>query len=261
MKDTDLSLSDDDPLNLEEPDHKDEQHSLIRTTKTVLVKEEMGTGLDPAVISPRFYNAFNHTLVAHDQPGMSITIGVTSAHPGEGKTTVASNLAVSTAVANERDTILVDFSPRSPRLHMVFGTDIRPGLAEGLTEPNIQVTRTKIKHLFVLTLGNVHKLGIAPETSQEKHSRSNGSVTQSSLMFLPNFRDVLYSLQMEFGFVIVDLPALNDAIVPVLFAQQLNGLLIVVDASRTKKEHVDQLVNRCGIDRVRGFVLNRVVDI
>jgi Mrp family chromosome partitioning ATPase len=140
----------------------------------------------------------------------------------------------------------------------VFGIDLRPGLAEALTEPVIHVTKTSVKHLFVLPAGNMLRMGISPDSGRDKHPRSTGSVSQSGLMFLPNFRDVLYSLQQEFGFVILDMASANDAAMPMIFAQQMNGLLVVIDTNRTTKEHVDYVIHRFGADRVRGFVLNRV---
>jgi Mrp family chromosome partitioning ATPase len=248
----------DDPLHLESEEPEKGQQALIRTTKSIVIRSDAGTILDPTVISPRFFNAFNHSLVAPDQSGMSITIGVTSAHPGEGKTIVAANLAVSTAVATERDTVIVDFNPRQPKLHTVFGVDIRPGLADALADPSIHVARTNVKNLYVMTAGNVRKMGIVPEGSGKGGPKSNGSTSQSSLMFISSFRDVLYSLQQEFAFVILDMGAASDPALPAIFAQQVNGLLVVIDSNRTTRENVDYVLNRFGADRVRGFVLNRV---
>jgi polysaccharide biosynthesis transport protein len=59
------------------------------------------------------------------EPGQKRTVLVTSAHPEEGKTTIASNLAVSMA-AEGRDVILVEADLRRPLLHSYLGVDVGP---------------------------------------------------------------------------------------------------------------------------------------
>lgn len=59
--------------------------------------------------------------------GAPSVIVVTSPHPGEGKTTVVSNLAISMAETGQR-TLLIDGDTRRPRIHDVFGVDNGQGL-------------------------------------------------------------------------------------------------------------------------------------
>lgn len=235
-----------------------DDRALVRTAKAIVFRTgEIGEP-DPAVVSPSYFNAFHHSLVTTEETGANITIGITSAHAGEGKTTVAANMAVSTAVATERETLLVDFNLRHPRLHATFGVDIRPGLADAIVEPIICVVGTTVKHLHLLTAGNVRRLGIAPEGPAKRGSRTNGAIGSGGLSFLSDFRDVLYSLQKQFSFIIVDMSSATDASLPILFTQQMHGLVVVVDAMGTKREDIDYVVRRLGTGRVRGFVLNRV---
>jgi Mrp family chromosome partitioning ATPase len=60
------------------------------------------------------------------------TVLVTSADPGEGKTTVVANLGRSLAQSG-RSVVLVDADLRAPRLHEFFGEPVAPGLGDVLT--------------------------------------------------------------------------------------------------------------------------------
>jgi Mrp family chromosome partitioning ATPase len=70
------------------------------------------------------------------------------------------------------------------------------------------------------------------------------------------FRDVLYSLKEQFSFVIVDMPAVRAHLVPLLFTNQLDGVLFVVHGGRTKQGEVDQALQLINERRVLGFVYN-----
>ena len=61
------------------------------------------------------------------------TVSVTSAFPGEGKTTCAVNLAVVTSMSLERRVLLVDCDLRRPKIHQSLALQPGVGLAEVLT--------------------------------------------------------------------------------------------------------------------------------
>jgi capsular exopolysaccharide synthesis family protein len=80
---------------------------------------------------------------------------VTSASSGEGKTTVAVNLATSLA-AMGRPTVLVDFDLRRPALHNIFDIDLDPGVGavlSGQVEPLAAVVPTSVENLSLLPGG------------------------------------------------------------------------------------------------------------
>jgi len=84
------------------------------------------------------------------------TILVTSALPNEGKTFVASNLAVSIAQGVNEHVLVVDCDFSRPHLHNMFGYTNQEGLQEYLTRkkelPDLLI-RTKIDKLSLLTAG------------------------------------------------------------------------------------------------------------
>jgi capsular exopolysaccharide synthesis family protein len=78
---------------------------------------------------------------------------VTSAKPGEGKTSLAVQLALSLARSG-RATLLIDADFRCPNLHSVFGLPVGPGLGEilqGKSEPSDAIQRQE--GLSVITAG------------------------------------------------------------------------------------------------------------
>jgi Mrp family chromosome partitioning ATPase len=214
-----------------------ESHSLIRTVKSIVVRDQQSNMLDPRIISPKFYNCFNYSMLSRTQTSSQYTIGVTSAQPGDGKTIVAANIAVSVAVADERETLLLDLNLRSPMLHTVFGIGLSPGFADALTDSSVYVARTPVRNLHVMTAGNPGLLGVGFEyqrgwqakrngmypwkdakknngkSNGRSNGKSNGAARSANLMFVANFRDVLFSLQQRFEIIIVELPPL---MIPVL---------------------------------------------
>lgn len=110
-----------------------EEKAVVRLSKPITISRESGKFIDPAVISPKFYNCFNYSLIPKGQVGVNLVVGVTSPGAGDGKTLVAANLAVSLAAANQRETVLVDLCLQNPQIHKIFGTNLGPGLGGALT--------------------------------------------------------------------------------------------------------------------------------
>lgn len=239
------------------PSRKEER--LIRLIKNIVENPDKGNRVDERIIKYRYFNSFNFSVLGAAGKNLNLTMGITSAKRGEGKTLVACNLAVSLALGLQKKTVLVDLNFAKPRLHDVFGVENGPGLAEGFTNGSIHVSRTSIEHLFVLSAG-VLPLFHDPAASSVN---PDGSVMRGSakpllsLDQLSSFRDVIYSLEQEFEFIIVDMPPVGADEIPVLFTNQLNGLLIVVDQGRTRKEDLDSMFQKINEGQVLGFVFNR----
>lgn len=88
---------------------------------------------------------------------------VTSTSPGDGKSWVASNIAVAFAQAGKK-TCLVDVDLRKGRVSQIFGIDPIPGVSNYLTGVNVEdgqkeavrfMQKTEIENLFVIPGGNI----------------------------------------------------------------------------------------------------------
>jgi capsular exopolysaccharide synthesis family protein len=170
---------------------------------------------------------------------------VCSAGIGEGKTLVATNLALEMAQIGQR-VLLIDVDLRRPRLHDAFGLDRRPGLTElleGKAQSSDVVRRSKIPGLWVIPAGE----------AVEHATAFFGSGSR--------FRAALDELDSSgrFDWIVIDSPPALVVPDSTLIAQDVAGVVFVVSASSTKRDTA-----RLAIDRLDaagavffGCVLNR----
>jgi capsular exopolysaccharide synthesis family protein len=170
----------------------------------------------------------------------------TSPCPGDGKTTVATNLSIAMAEIG-RKVLLVDGDLRRPRLHNVFGVANSRGLSDVLwadtpleTVP-IQhlVCETKISGLYVLPAGS-------------------GNVNPSKLFYSSRMSRLFERLRREFDMVTVDAPPMIHLADARVLGQLADGVILVIRAGQTTTESALFASQRFAEDgtRVLGTVLN-----
>lgn len=189
-----------------------------------------------------------------DAPEHSI-IMVTSPNPSEGKSLTVGNLGVVMAQAG-KNVLIIDADLRRPRQHQVFGVSKNQGLTNLMLEYNVNeseaATLSVFKKFIQKPKSVVHGLHVLP----------SGPIppNPSELLGSAKMRALLKKLSSQFDMVILDSPpalAVTDA---VLMSPQTDGVLVVLDAGKTKKAHLEQvneLLNEVGA-RVLGTVLNRL---
>jgi Mrp family chromosome partitioning ATPase len=198
--------------------------------------------LDEQVIHQRYFNNFNFSKLSQRFDKLNVTLGITSANAGEGKTLVASNMAVSLAQAYQQRTVLVDLNFKNPQLHRIFGTAQAPGLSEAFENRMLKVSPTKIDELYLLSAGDVQ--------------RYKPSIKDT----LP-LREILATLKKEFDFIIVDMSSvLPIEGFPVHFINEMDGLVAVIDTKSTRQEHLDKVFKHIDENRVIGYILNKIED-
>ncbi|HEY6952538.1 MAG TPA: CpsD/CapB family tyrosine-protein kinase [Bacteroidota bacterium] len=237
---------------------------IVRIPKAIVTLTVPAKKINQETVSFKYYNSFNYDLLPKKDDELRVALGITSANQGEGKTLVASNLAVSLAMGYQKKTVLVDLNVAHPTLHQVFGTPQSPGLLDALRDGTIHVSQTKVPYLSVLATGDGlgGKSG-ADAAAARKYSGERLARLASTGLGLGQmaaFADVIYSLKQEYEFVIVDMPAINTGHFPILFANRLSGLLVVVDTSTTKRADIDKMFRQLSEHQVLGFVFNKVKD-
>lgn len=211
---------------------------LTRTAKKIIVDSEKGTFIDQTIIKKKYCHALNFSKLPEKFRKVQLSIGVTSPNKGEGKTLTAANFAISVALAYKKKTVLVDMNMVNPSLHRVFGTKMRPGLIESFQNGSIFLSKTKIEQLYVLPAGRCKNYNFGLDS------------------VIP-IRDILYSLQREFEIIVVDMSSvlpIDDF--PIVFANELDGLMIVVDSNKTKYADVKKMFNHINKEQALGFIMN-----
>lgn len=169
---------------------------------------------------------------------------VTSSLPSEGKTTTATNTAISLAQTGAR-VLIIDADMRRPRVHSVFGIKNVVGLSSILSsELSERDVLDAIRHDEKSKL-NVMASGPIPPNPAELI----GSDQMSKLLKL---------LQRHFDHVVVDSPPITSFTDGVLIASMVDGVILVVHSGRSSRQVVRkarQLIQDVGA-RIFGVVLN-----
>lgn len=169
------------------------------------------------------------------------TLVVTSASPHEGKTTTASNLAVSFAQQGLR-VLLVDCDLRRSRLHKVFGLPREPGISDfilGYETEDVVTHPTAIAGLYVIPSGKL------PPNPAE-------------LLGSDAARRVFSTLIEGYDLVVMDTPPLLAASDAAILATIANGVVLVLRAGATEAAAAQQSVQQLQAvgARIVGAVLN-----
>src|SRR5437868_3422737 len=168
--------------------------------KSIIMSPIKGSRINTDMIKFDYYNSFNYSPMTHGKDNVSLTLGITSVNAGEGKTTTASNLAVSLTYGSRKRTVLVDLNFNNPQLHKIFGLNRGPGLYEAIHGHSINIFPTSIENLCVVTAGL---------TSVRRKNMPEPPDAPVGVEHTMTFGDVIYSLEQEFDFVIVDMPAMK----------------------------------------------------
>ena len=155
-------------------------------------------------------DALRTTLLRSAREVPTKVVMVTSAVGGEGKTTVASNLAVSLARAGRR-TLLIDCDLRRPALHQLFEQTLQPGFSEVLLGevdlPDAVRPTTTDDHLWLLPAGQWDR-EVIQELARE------------------NLTALLERLRDEFDFVVVDSHPVLPATDSLLIGQHADAVIV-----------------------------------
>lgn len=199
---------------------------------------------------------------------------VTSALPGEGKSTIAANLAIFMARTG-KNTLLIDANIYHPMVQKLF--NLLPE-SEGLSHailayssiqnvPKLLAQRSDQPHTELASQGDS---STEPSIESFMHSVSIPNLwVMPSGPFMPNLPELLDSEPMQkllkvitksgMDFVIFDAPALLSASNASTLASEVDGVLVVVDMKSADKGHLEQMKDLLARTqaRVLGCIANK----
>jgi len=155
-------------------------------------------------------------------------VAVASAVSGEGKTSTATQLALSLARASGEPTLLVDADLRSPDIHRVFGIDHVPGL--------VSVLRGDCQLEDAICDGWGDGLHLLP----------SGRLTGSPHRLIGDGRleQCWRQLRQRYRFIVVDTPPLLAASEALEIARQADGVLLCAMRDRSRAKQVQAAYRR-----------------
>lgn len=176
-------------------------------------------------------------------------IGITSAQPSEGKSTVSINLAYSLAELG-KSVILLDCDLRRPSIHVNMGAQQSPGLSE------VMNGQENLNNVIV------HYRSTDPKTKFDMVFAGDFPDNPSEILASKNFTYLLKVVRGAYDVVILDLPPVNAVIDAAVVSKMTDGLVVVIRENHCPrfvlKDCMEQL--KYAKANVLGFVMNGSVN-
>lgn len=189
------------------------------------------------------YRALRTNILRTTQDKLMKAILITSSNHYEGKTTTAINLALAMSDVPGYKTLLIDSDLRFPTVHDRLGLMQSPGLTEileGSVGLDSEIIDTEKENLKVITSGNLPHYPV-------------------ELLESKRLKNLIEELKSDFDLILVDSPPLIPYSDASVLSSQVDGVLLVVQSGRTRREDIQQVhaTLQDNQAKVLGIVLNR----
>ena len=195
-----------------------------------------------SIEAEQFRKLRTNILFPPDGQEVPRVILITSALPGEGKSFVSANLAVTISQNVDKHVLLMDCDMRRPDQHKIFDLPNDKGLSNFLNEG------TPLKSLLVRVINNrLSLLRSGPPPSNP-----------AELLSSDRMSDLLQEVRSRYHdrTIIVDSPPPQLTAESFALAKSVDGILLVIKMGHTHKEIVSDLTDAFGKDKILGVVAN-----
>ena len=175
-------------------------------------------------------------------------IMITSALPGEGKSIIASNLAIAIAKGDDQYVLLVECDLRKPSLHNLFKYPPSKGVSE------IIQGKAEIGDCLIKT--PIEKLTILP-------SAQEAPANPSELLESKKMSSLIKELRERYTdrFLIIDTSPIQATVDPKILSDQVDAIVMVTRYRYTRESDFKMAMESLPKDKVIGTVLNALDDL
>ncbi len=173
-------------------------------------------------------------------------IVVTSAEPGDGKTTTLANLAVCYAQAEKR-TLLIDADLRRPGLTALMNMRGPRGLSEVLRS-EVDISQLAPAHIQASGVAGLDILPSGPRPQDP-----------AELLAGPRFSQLLAWAETVYDLILIDSPPTLATTDTAIIGRLVDGVIVVVQPVKNRRRLVTRVVERLGLMKIPllGLVVNR----
>lgn len=169
------------------------------------------------------------------------TMIVTSAMPGEGKSTTIANMAVVFAQMGSK-VLLVDCDLRKPKIHKLFNVSNKSGITNVLSEHGDYqkyIIKTEIENLDLLASGT-----IPPNPSE---------ILGSNAM-----KEVLHNIRQQYDVILIDTPPVGTVTDAQILSTIVDGTIIVAASGQVKIDALQRAKNL--LEKVNANILGVIIN-
>ena len=208
------------------------------------LKRRLMTKENPKSPVSESYRSLRTNLLYSSPKKEPKTILVSSAGPGEGKTTTVANLAITYANLGKK-TLLIDTDLRRPVVHNVFEMNREDGITNYLAHATDNykslIKKTSIKNLNVITAG------VIPPNPSE-------------LLGSDRMTSFIKKIEKEWDIILFDSPPLVAVTDATMISKEIDMIVMVVKVGHTDKKAFEHTINnlRNVNAPLGGIILNAV---
>jgi capsular exopolysaccharide synthesis family protein len=205
------------------------------------VDEHLVSLITPDTFEADQYRVLRHTVEQRRRTAGLALIGVSSAGPGDGKTTTAINLAGALAQDRSSRVLLVDCDLRSSAMARRLGLAEGRGLVQAIVDPMLTLDDA-IRHL--------------PRFNLDVMAAGFETASPYELLKSPRLGDLFEAARRRYDYVVIDTPPVVPFPDCRVLAKVVDGFLLVVTAHRTPRRLVDESLGVLPKEAIIGIVFN-----
>lgn len=199
-----------------------------------------------SLVAETFRSTLTSILLSAGKRSARRVLLLTSANPGDGKTTTVSNLGAMWARMGKR-VLIIDADLRRPRLHEMFGLPNDAGLSQLLMFPGVLGDSQLAEYLQPTEVPGLSLLPAGPGGSQAL-----------DLLSSTRMAEIVETLRRQFDGVLIDSPPMLHISDARLLGRLTDGVILVIRAGKTRWEQAMNAASRFNEDgtELLGTILN-----